>query len=273
MFSLSQQKESPWEGGIRSAGLIWSPLLKQSNYVSNQVTHAIDWLPTLASAAGIKLPRNLELDGVNLWSALNKAHEPQPRRLLHVYDNLFGYSSYMNGNLKFVNGSSFDGEYDTWLGDIAEEETDPLTNFYEQEILSSEVHQVVGNNKLTIDLIKKLRRESTHKCPLNNEDYQQDIYKCEPLKAPCYFNIEKDPCERYNLANLYPLQAQFLAQEVEEYRVGIKPSARVPQGDPLANPDRFEGNWQWWYGTKSSGVKLFNFSLIFLFINILLIIF
>uniref|UniRef100_A0A1I8NML9 Sulfatase N-terminal domain-containing protein n=1 Tax=Stomoxys calcitrans TaxID=35570 RepID=A0A1I8NML9_STOCA len=249
------QKESPWEGGIRSAGLIWSPLLQQQSYVSNQMAHAIDWLPTLAAAADVKLPYDLQIDGVNLWPSLNQGSDPQPRRLLHVFDDVFGYSSYTRGNLKYVNGSSFDGQYDSWLGDIAFEESDPMANFYEQQVLSSQVHKTLGNPKLSIEQIQRLRAESTHKCPFNAEDFTQDIYKCEPLRAPCFFNIDKDPCERYNLANLYPLQIQFLAQEVEEYRMTARPSVRIAHGDPLSNPQRFGGVWQWWQNTEMAGFR------------------
>ncbi|XP_019895521.2 arylsulfatase B [Musca domestica] len=251
-YPFKGQKESPWEGGIRSAGLIWSPLLKRKSYVSNQVAHAIDWLPTLASAAGIEIPKHLQLDGVDLWSSLSEAHDPQPRTLIHVLDDVFGYSSYMRGNLKYVNGSSFAGQYDTWLGDIAFEEADPLANFYTQEILSSPVHSALGgNSQLNIELIKRLRTEATNACPVNSENYDQEIYKCEPLKAPCFFNLDKDPCERYNLANLYPLQVQFLAQEVEELKRQTRESARVAFSDPMANPERFGGVWQWWKGTEN----------------------
>ena len=257
-----QQKESPWEGAIRSAGLIWSPLLQQKRYVSNQVMHAIDWLPTLAAAAGITLPVDLNVDGLNLWPALNENLEPQPRRLLHVYDDVFGYSSYMRGHLKYVNGSSFNGKYDTWLGDINFEEQQEEAKNYEQHVLNSEAHKHLGDTELTEDLIRRLRLQTTFKCPENKEDYEQAIYKCEPLKAPCYFNLDKDPCERYNLANLYPLEVQFLAQEVEEYRWGVIPSVRVPHGDPLANPSRHNGLWQWWYeGGKNNTAALLKSSL------------
>lgn len=249
-------------------------MLKQKNYVSNQVTHAIDWLPTLASAAEVPLPDNLKIDGINLWQALSEAQDPQPRRLLHAYDNIFGYSSYMRGNLKYVNGSTFEGKYDTWLGLIDQEETDPLAEFYEDTIMKSEVFKQLGDKNVNKQVIKKLREHSTHKCPFNEEDFQQDIYKCEPLKAPCYYDIEKDPCERYNLAKLYPLQLQFLEQEVAEYNPGVAPSARVAFADPRANPERFDGNWQWWYGTQNSqGVKISKLSYALLIFTIILLAF
>ncbi len=41
-----QQKESPWEGAMRSAAAIWSPLLQNRERTSNQLFHISDWLPT-----------------------------------------------------------------------------------------------------------------------------------------------------------------------------------------------------------------------------------
>ncbi|CAG0923382.1 unnamed protein product [Notodromas monacha] len=44
-------KATGWEGGVRGVGFIWSPWLKSSGRVSNQLMHMVDWLPTLFSAA------------------------------------------------------------------------------------------------------------------------------------------------------------------------------------------------------------------------------
>lgn len=49
MLMLFQQKESPWEGAVRSAGAIWSPLLKNRERTSNQLFHISDWVPTFGS--------------------------------------------------------------------------------------------------------------------------------------------------------------------------------------------------------------------------------
>ncbi|XP_030372601.1 arylsulfatase B [Scaptodrosophila lebanonensis] len=255
-YPFRGQKESPWEGGIRSAGALWSPLLKERSYVSNQVIHAIDWLPTLAAAAEVPLPPNLKLDGVNLWPSLSTNGEPQPRRLLHVMDDVFGYSSYMRDNLKYVNGSSFQGQYDSWLGDLDESEDDPFSSFYVQHVLSSKVHEVLGSAALTNERITELRAEATQRCPPNQQNYTEPIYVCEPLKAPCFFNLDKDPCERYNLANIYPLQLQLLEQEVEQFRQSALPSARVPRSDERCDPVLHGGYWQWWNATilPNSGV-------------------
>ncbi|ALC43486.1 CG7402, partial [Drosophila busckii] len=251
------QKESPWEGGIRSAGAIWSPLLQQQRYVSNQPIHAIDWLPTLSAAAGISLPAELQLDGVNVWDVLSGNLEPQSRRLIHVLDDVFGYASYMRDNLKYVNGSRFEGRFDNWLGELPEHETDPQSEFYAQLVLASEVNQQLGSKALNEKHIQLLRAAATQRCPNNAENKTQTAYQCNPLLAACYFNLAKDPCEHYNLAEVYPLQLQLLAQEVDEYRRGAKSSARVPRADDRANPALHGGHWEWWNETAptSSGAQ------------------
>lgn len=45
-------KNSPWEGAMRCAAAIWSPLIKKPQRVSNHLMHISDWLPTFYSAAG-----------------------------------------------------------------------------------------------------------------------------------------------------------------------------------------------------------------------------
>lgn len=52
-------KNSPWEGAVRGAAAIWSPLIKQPQRVSNRLMHISDWLPTFYSAAGM-LSHNLK---------------------------------------------------------------------------------------------------------------------------------------------------------------------------------------------------------------------
>lgn len=48
-----QVKAAMWEGGVRGAGLLWSPKILHPGRVSQQMLHITDWLPTLVSAAGM----------------------------------------------------------------------------------------------------------------------------------------------------------------------------------------------------------------------------
>lgn len=51
-YPLRGVKNTLWEGGVRGAGLIWSPLLNKESRVAEQLMHVSDWFPTLIEAAG-----------------------------------------------------------------------------------------------------------------------------------------------------------------------------------------------------------------------------
>lgn len=52
-FFLKQIKATEFEGGTRVPAIIWSPLFKNQQRVSNIMMHMVDILPTLCTAAGI----------------------------------------------------------------------------------------------------------------------------------------------------------------------------------------------------------------------------
>ncbi|MDA7881392.1 alpha/beta fold hydrolase [Akkermansiaceae bacterium] len=61
---IKGRKLSTYEGGIRVPAIAWGPGLGlQSNTVSPTLVHAMDWYPTLATFAGIDVPRNRVIDG------------------------------------------------------------------------------------------------------------------------------------------------------------------------------------------------------------------
>lgn len=51
-YPLRGVKNTLWEGGVRGAALLFSPMLKKRSRVANQTMHIADWLPTLYHAAG-----------------------------------------------------------------------------------------------------------------------------------------------------------------------------------------------------------------------------
>lgn len=69
-----QVKNTLWEGGVRGAGLLWSPLLKRPKRVASQIFHITDWLPTLYSAAGADAKYRAVYEEHACWHKLNSSH-------------------------------------------------------------------------------------------------------------------------------------------------------------------------------------------------------
>ncbi len=81
-------KHSLWEGGVRGAAFVWSPLLSGGGggggggaRVSRHMMAVQDWLPTLYSAAGGEGAKDLppNLDGVDMWNAIKVGGQESPR--------------------------------------------------------------------------------------------------------------------------------------------------------------------------------------------------
>jgi arylsulfatase A len=66
---LRGNKLTTYEGGLRVPCIAWGPGSGiQKGVTTNLMAHAMDWYPTLASLAGIKIPEDIVLDGRDLCS-------------------------------------------------------------------------------------------------------------------------------------------------------------------------------------------------------------
>ncbi|XP_037050736.1 arylsulfatase B-like isoform X2 [Bradysia coprophila] len=245
---LKGQKQSPWEGAVRSAGVIWSPLLENRERTSTQLFHISDWLPTFASLAGVTIDETDRLDGKNIWPALSyNLNSPRQDALCHL-DDTDGYQSYINGDFKYVNGTTYNGIYDHWMDYVDETEKHSSFNNYGESIMNSTVGRALSNfatSNLNALTIEKHRQSSIITC--NNVPIPTDKqYQCRPLEAPCLFNIVNDPCERRNIAPLRPVTLRMMQNEIDKLRLKALPIRNKP-GDERSNPAYFENTWTWWY--------------------------
>jgi arylsulfatase A-like enzyme len=113
-FPLRGVKNTLWEGGIRGAGFIWSPLLKERQRVSNQLIHISDWLPTLLFAAGGDESLLKDIDGINLWNELSENLGSKRIEVLHNIDDVWGSAALMVNKWKIVVGTNYQGKL-LWL--------------------------------------------------------------------------------------------------------------------------------------------------------------
>lgn len=232
--------------------------------MSNQLFHISDWLPTFAKLAGARVSKSI--DGMNIWNSLSN-DLPSPRLdLLINVDNDEPYSSFIRGNYKYINGSRYNGLYDSWLSSEYEENID-FEKAYGDRIVKSLTGQAIskfskGLGKITARRAELFRGEAKVTCN-GRVPPKEGPSVCNPLISPCLFNIVEDPCETTNLAHLLPATLRIMKAESERYQQ-IAATPRNKPSDPLANPALYNGTWTNWFDIQHvSGIApRFSFELI-----------
>ncbi|XP_076646659.1 arylsulfatase B [Halictus rubicundus] len=267
-YPLRGMKDSPWEGGTRGVAAIWSPLIKASRRVSNQMMFMSDWLPTLLSAAGVNMKHFDHIDGFNLWPALVSNRQSPRSEIVINLNDIDNYTAIRRGDFKYVIGQTQTGG--SWLGATGDSSEGVPPVYSPDKILHSKTGVAIsgiitarqaielgerrkrnaddatlkGNFRekiLTADEILELRRRAQVTCNVRDEDK----IACEPLRAPCLFNIAKDPCEMLNLADRRPLIAVILEKIIMKHRLMVVPPSNL-DGDPRANPALWNDTWTSW---------------------------
>ena len=72
---------------------------------------------------------------------------------------------------------------------------------------------------------------------------------CEPMIAPCLFNIEQDPCEMVNLAGKSPLNLIIFETILIKHGLTVIPPSNL-DGDPRSDPSLWNNTWTSWTETN-----------------------
>ncbi|KAG5676135.1 hypothetical protein PVAND_005986 [Polypedilum vanderplanki] len=239
-FPLRGVKNTLWEGGIRAAGFIWSPLLKQRARVSNQLFHISDWLPTLYHAAGgnSSIFKQRKIDGIDQFEILNENLQSSRTEVLHNIDNIWGSSSLMMDKWKLVVGTNYDGQWDYWYGPVGNRTE---SSYSINDLLNSSTAKALEKLNMLpdVDTILRSRRAATVACT------NIEIDKCKPLEKPCLFDILNDPCEENNLADKYPNIMKTLMSRLNEFNASSIPASNLPI-DQRGNPKYHNYVWTNW---------------------------
>ncbi|XP_071453514.1 arylsulfatase B-like [Hetaerina americana] len=252
-WPLRGVKFSLWEGGVRGTALIWSPLLKRMRRVSEQMMHISDWVPTLLSAIDGSSKLLPGLDGYNMWKALSEDEPSERNEILLNIDANENESALRVGDWKLMIGTStrFNGTWDDWYGPSG---LDEKYSYDVNLILNSRVSKAMNliGNHLQEEHILTLREKSKVRCEVDDLMLKSVDYDTENISGPpiacdirvqhCLFNIKFDPCERRNLADVYPDVYASLLHNLAQINRTALPPANIPTV-PQSNPALWGYEW------------------------------
>ncbi|XP_044014372.1 arylsulfatase B isoform X2 [Aphidius gifuensis] len=236
-FPLRGTKGNVWEGSVRGAGLIWSPLLKRPGRTYRGKIHITDWLPTFVGLAGgdkTKLPKNI--DGLDVWDSLNNDKPPARRTIVHTIDgNPQYFASVTRDNMKIIKGSNYQGKWDGWY-----ESSTWNWPYNVDAVVQSQAGRAVASLgfSITPQAVFKLRKESQINCGKKDSTLRE----CYPQRSPCLFDIDLDPCELNNLAVKRPDLLESMLRELHRWNSTVVPPRNV-KPNPNANPSFWNHLW------------------------------
>ncbi|XP_044260600.1 arylsulfatase B-like [Tribolium madens] len=213
-WPLRGVKFSDFEGGVRVAAAIYSPLLRKMGYVSDHLIHITDWLPTLFSAAGGDVAQLGKIDGIDQWDALSNNNPSNRSEILVNIDEVDNNFAIIWDKFKLLQGSYNEGLFDQYYGESGREPENPTPN----------------PNETTVDLSW---------CRTPN---QTPILNCT---GGCLFDLDKDPCETTNIIDSEPEIAKQLYEKIEKFWKELVPQ-RNKDTDPKSDPIFYNNTWCTW---------------------------
>jgi hypothetical protein len=217
-WPLRLGKGALFEGGVRTPGFIWSPLLRKRGRITHQLFHVTDWLPTLYEAAGGNLA-DLDTDGHSHWQSFQAGLSYGPRKEIpnNIDTNSNQYAMIYEdqyGTLyKVIGGNVFNNRFIGWDRPIG----------------------TIGDEWKTWS-------------PLSiNCNFPEgvEISECKPWVSACLFDLTNDPCEQNNIAASYPSMLHLIMDKIHAYNATSFPAGNRPF-DAESEPARHEGVWVPW---------------------------
>ncbi|XP_067930053.1 arylsulfatase J-like isoform X1 [Watersipora subatra] len=181
-------KHTNWEGGVRAVSFIHSPLLKNPGTTSHHLMHISDWLPTIMTAIGEKLPKDIDYYGVDQWPSIQFNSPSARNELMHNYDDGAGAIRYGDYKLVICCTINKNGWY-------------PEEHFY------------IGANQKPYIF-----------CGERNSS----LPSCTSANKYCLFDIASDPCEYNNIASLKPDLAEKLYNKLMTFADAAQPPRNKP---------------------------------------------
>uniref|UniRef100_A0A0K8S8T4 Arylsulfatase B n=1 Tax=Lygus hesperus TaxID=30085 RepID=A0A0K8S8T4_LYGHE len=254
-FPLRGVKGTLWEGGVRSPSFIWYSQFQTNPRVSDQFIHITDWLPTLYTAAGGDSNTDLpvDLDGIDQWNSIlwNLASR-RFQALLNIDERersagiitKFDTPDPTRRTWKLVVGSFGRGNVDGFYNDVRS----PLNPLYDyNRVINCKAYRALTTlfEPTTKEYkMADMRRQATIDCRDASPLDRNFEPKC--TETPCLFNLDRDPCEKFDLAPNNTAIVARLYNTLKVFRRSLVPQIHQPLDLPAANPARFNNTWSTW---------------------------
>lgn len=151
-YPMRGTKMSPFEGGVRVVGLIWSSNLNNSRHYWDGYMHVADWLPTLFSAAGLQTPSHI--DGVSQWENIN-ANAASSRIGIYEIDDYTGNGFVILRQYKLITGN-IERNHSTYQGaDLRGIIGKPPS--YIETLVHSTAYRVLESSGRTFNIVDRIR--------------------------------------------------------------------------------------------------------------------
>lgn len=100
---LKGHKFTTYEGGMRVPTVMWAPGQIKSGGVTDEIVSSLDLLPTIASIAGVSVPKDRIYDGVDVTDFLTGKRADSPRKEMFYYSaNTETLDGVRMGDWKFI---------------------------------------------------------------------------------------------------------------------------------------------------------------------------
>lgn len=152
-------KGSTWEGGLRVPCIIRWPSAITPNSENDEMATTMDFLPTLVSLVGGKLPQDREIDGYNIYPLLTHKNAKSPYSFFCYYDRAGNLAAIRKDNWKL----HLHKPDERWAGDLPVKEalldkkpTEDTPWLYDLSTDIGETKNVIQSNPKIADKLRQM---------------------------------------------------------------------------------------------------------------------
>jgi arylsulfatase A len=188
-------KGNVYEGGIRVPAILRWPTGLDGGRALDAFIHFTDWMPTILAVAGVDMPKELRLDGYNVLQVLRGEPDEVNVRRFWQWNR---YTPVPNCNAAMRDGP--------W------------------KLVRPPIKEAMWITREDAEMDRRLKYEPediTDIC--RDPEPQRDIPEPHP---PLLFNLEDDPYERRNLAEVHPDRVERMQHELDHWFESVEAERR-----------------------------------------------